>query len=244
MEPRVHVVVFATHSEGKYRELSHDAEKYGIELNVLGWNTMWVSFFRKLVEVHEFTQSVDPEDLVVVIDAFDTRIRGGYPEIIEQWTNLGKPDVVFSHDPSLFAYASRRIFGGPLNAGLYMGRAGPLAKVQELALHHEAKCKKDDQCAFNLVAKTHASIITDSGKRLFYNLSYSERSRDIDSLGSTAVFYGYPGTLTCTRLWRGVWEYTPFFIPEIAALVCVIVIGFYLRSRGGSATTLRGRRRK
>ena len=240
----MHVVVFATHSEGKYPELLKDAKNYNIHLRVLGWGTKWVSFFQKLVKVHEFTKTVDTEDLVVVIDAFDTRIRGGYSEIIEQWTNLGTPDVVFSEHPTLFPYATRKIFGGTLNAGLYMGRAGPLVNVQKQALKYDAQCKKDDQCAFNIVAKTDPSIITDSNKQLFYNLSYSERSKDIESLGSTAVFYGYPGTLTFTRIWRGVWEYAPFFIPEMVVLVSLIVVGLYLLSQAGSTTTVRDRKRK
>jgi hypothetical protein len=215
-----------------YGLLESDAQRHGIELTVLGWGTTWVSFFEKLRAVHEYTRAVDEDDLVVVIDAFDTRIRGGYAEIVEQWRRLGEPDVLFSRDPSLFPkYVLNRVFGGPLNAGMYMGRAGALAAVQQEAMRFEARCKKDDQCAFNAVAGDR-SIAVDWQRTLFYNLSYSERGQDLSHIARAAVFYGFPGNLTFTRVVRAAGEYLPFFLPEIAALVCLLVaIMLYRRHR-------------
>tara|TARA_B100000886_G_scaffold327650_1_gene275337 strand:+ start:2686 stop:3393 length:708 start_codon:yes stop_codon:yes gene_type:complete len=232
MPPRVHVVVFCTHRDGMYSLLESDARRYGIELVVLGWGTKWVSFFEKLRAVHEYTRGVHEDDLVVVIDAFDTRIRGGYAQIVEQWRGLGAPDVVFSKDPSLFPqYITNRVFGGSLNAGMYMGRAGPLAEIQQEAMRFEAQCKKDDQCAFNAVAQGQR-IAVDSQRTLFYNLRYSERGRDLSQIESKAVFYGFPGSITFTRVVRAAGEYLPFFLPEISALVCLLVaIMLYRRYR-------------
>ena len=242
MSPRVHVVAYCTHRDGMYSLLESDARRHGVELTVLGWGTKWVSFFAKLRAVHEFTRGLDEDDLVVVIDAFDTRIRGGYTEIVTQWNRLGSPDVVFSQDPSLFPkYVLDRVFGGPLNAGMYMGRAGALAAVQREAMQFEAQCKKDDQCAFNAVARGRV-IAVDSQRILFNNLRYSERGRELSQIKSDAVFYGFPGSITFARVVRAAGEYIPFFIPEVAALAFIVVaIVLYKRHCGGNQAK-RGKR--
>ena len=229
MDPEVHVVVYATHCDGMYEALRSDAQRYGIDLEVLGFGTKWISFFQKLRGVHGHIRTLAADDLVVVIDAFDTRIRGTKADIVAQWKALGSPDVVFSKDPSLFpAYVNRKIFGGPLNAGMYMGRAGALAAIQEKAMPFEAKCRKDDQCAFNAVAKTDV-IAMDTDQKLFYNLRYSERWKDLDTIESTAVFYGFPGTISFVRVFRATAEYLPFFVGEIITVVSALVfIALYM----------------
>ena len=229
MDPKVHVVVYATHSDGMYEALQSDAKKYGIDLEVISFGTKWISFFEKLRAVHKHISTVAADDLVVVIDAFDTRIRGTKDDIVAQWKALGSPDVVFSKDPSLFpAYVLRKVFGGPLNAGMYMGRAGALAAIQEKAMPFEAKCRHDDQCAFNAVAKTDV-IAMDTDRRLFYNLGYSERRKHLNTITSKAVFYGFPGTISFVRVFRATTEYLPFFVPEIITVVSALVfIALYM----------------
>lgn len=239
--PRVHVVAFATHSDGMYESMMEDANQHGMQIHVLGQGTKWESFFGKLRAVHQFTanrEQVGKDDLVVVIDAFDTRINGTVDDIRKGWADAGRPDILFSRDvglpiPTVISdYLQRRIFGGPLNAGMHMGIAGPLAALQEDALGFEAQCKKDDQCAFNALADAHAIAVDDSGL-VFKNVDHADRGRAVSELDADAVFYGYPGTLTVARVVRATGEYVPFFIPEIVATVALLAAAVYMWRRRG-----------
>ena len=243
--PRVHVVAFATHSEGMYESMMEDARLHGMHIEVLGLGTTWESFFGKLRAVLDFTSDrarVGQDDLVVVIDAFDTRINGNVDDIRAGWADAGRPDILFSRDVASLAglplptvlsdYLRGRVFGGPLNAGMYMGIAGPLAKLQGDALAFEAQCKKDDQCAFNALADPHAIAVDDS-ELVFKNVERVDRGRPASELAAPAVFYGYPATLTVARVMRATGEYAPFFIPEIVATVALLAAAVYMWRRRG-----------
>jgi len=178
-------------------------------------------------------KSYDPDDIVVVIDAFDTRINGDMKRISQIVSDCFKDkDIVFSRIPrhflpiSLFGseaignYMNYRIFGGVLNAGLYMGRAGALTHLYKDAFALKGKCHGDDQCAFNELTKKH-HIHIDSENKLFLNVEYSERNLNHRNFG--AIFCGYPGTISYKRIMRMPYEYAPFLWREIIAVVVIVV---------------------
>jgi hypothetical protein len=172
-------------------------------------------------------QALPPDVLVILIDGFDTRILQR-PEVAEERYLAKYPHrpVLFSKDcciglPLIAKYVQRRIFGDYdviANAGMYMGPAGKVAALMDLAMAFEASCKGDDQCAFN---KLRAHIEVDESCYIFRNLLYSEREHadDIDT-----VFLGYPMQPTVGRATRAVIEYTPFLWQEIICVVVVVLV--------------------
>lgn len=228
----IHILTYATHADGSYDKMMEDAKEQKLKISVLGWNEEWRGYFGKLEAVSSKVASYDADDIVIVIDAFDTRINGNMDRISQIVSNHFKDmDIVFSRahvhslpismigSQTIGNYLNRRIFGGVLNAGLYMGRAGALTKLYNDAFKLKDKCNGDDQCAFNKLKDKH-NIHIDSENKLFLNVEYNER--DLDHKGFDSVFCGYPATLTLKRIKRMTYEYAPFLWREILAVIVLI----------------------
>ena len=74
----IHIITFATHSSGKFQKLKEDLKKNNIELNVIGWGTKWECYLKKLQNTIENINKYDDEDILVVIDGFDTEISSNF----------------------------------------------------------------------------------------------------------------------------------------------------------------------
>ena len=223
------VLTYATHAGGTFGAMVRDAETHAIRLEVVGWGEAWRGYFGKLRRIRAELQSIDPDVPVIVLDAFDTRIVGGLEPVLAAWASYAEQaDVVFSVSPDVaFApkpvsdYIHQRIFQGTvLNAGMYMGRAGALARLIDRALPLEASCRGDDQRAFNLVYRD-SRVVFDHDRRIFYNVEHRDRQ---SPLPYAASFVSYPGTFTMDRLVRMPKEYWSWLLPEIGAAVFVVVL--------------------
>ena len=228
----VHILTYATHSEGMFESLKQDAMKNYIDLTIIGWKEKWTGFFGKLKAVQNHLELYENDDIVIVIDAFDTRIIGNIEQILTKLKNNFENDsVIFSKDGYLpfmpkfvSAYITNRIFGGDLNAGLYLGKVKYLRKLYDDTLKFEKICKKDDQCAFNKMIKTH-NIVIDEKRIIFDNVDQRNRNKSLVELKtkSDAIFFGFPGKITFDRLKRIPAEYAPFFKVELTLLFLLIL---------------------
>lgn len=238
MNTQLHVLTFVTHSEGTYDELLDDMDNNDVTLNKLGWGKKWINYIDKLENVKKKIREYSLNDVVIVIDAFDTRMTPGHNEreILNIYKEeFGGSGVVFSKDKILgppilpkemakhvAMYFNSRVFnGGDINAGMYIGRVEDLIPLLDAATEVTKECGGDDQCAFNKLRHLY-HIKTDDNFKLFENVEYENRENHID--GNKSVFLGYPGSLTYSRLYRGLWDYLPFFWREILILTILVFL--------------------
>ena len=228
----LHIVTFATHSEGTFDDLKKDMTNNKLDLQVIGWGEKWINYMQKLKSVRQHISKLDPKDVVIILDAFDTRMKAGCTA--EHILTIYNVDfdghgVVFSKQNSVmwapdFAskYIIHRIFGGMANAGMYIGRTEDMLPVLDDAIKMNNVCNGDDQCGFNKLMHKH-DIRIDEHYKLFKNLEYDERDQSINEQKANAIFYGFPGSLTFSRLSRYPREYFPFLWREIVLMILVIV---------------------
>ena len=239
--PNIHVLTYATHNGGTFDKMMKDAENCNMIITVLGWNEKWEGYFGKLLKLKSHIETYKPNDIVVVIDAFDTRINGKHDDIKSAYNKyFHGQGIVFSNAvkkvfpgaPEFISkYITNRVFGGVLNAGMYMGSATELLSLYKDALQYQHYCKSDDQCAFNKLLNklgTSHNIRRDEEFVLFHNIEYHERN--IHHTNFKAVFCGYPGTLEWYRLVRVPYEYVQFLWPEIlVSVICIVFLIHLIR---------------
>ena len=198
-----------------------------LDLHVIGWGEKWVNYMHKLKSVRNHVAKFDPKDVVIILDAFDTRMRAG--RTAEDILTIYNVDfdghgVVFSKQNSAMwapdfvsKYTIHRIFGGMANAGMYVGRAEDMLPILDAAIKLNNACKGDDQCGFNKLMHKH-DIRIDEHYKLFKNLEHYEREQNINERTANAIVYGFPGSLTFSRLSRYPREYFPLFFIKSANL--------------------------
>ena len=160
------IVTYATHAGGTFELLLADTQHYHLPMTVLGWGEPWTGFFGKLCALHAYASALKnasaADDILIVIDAFDTRVTGTMQTMEEIHAKyFGENDIVFSVCNKI-PFLSRRmsdrvlvkIFGGVLSAGMHMGRVRSLLTLYSEAFLHRQACRGDDQCAFNPVIMT------------------------------------------------------------------------------------------
>lgn len=222
----VHLLTYATHSDGMFDSFMDDANRYGIHIKVLGWGETWKGYFSKLNSIRKVIDVYPEDDAVVVMDGFDTRINGTMDRLLTIWETKYSSRVVFSMDilsgrlPYWWRkYFVWRVFGGIINAGMYMGKVGDLKSLLDKALKLEKQCMGDDQRAFNMLSK-HITI--DKDQLLFKNLNVEEFKTDFSH--HDAIFLQWPGLESKTRFLRSLKEYTPFFWVEIITVLTGVVV--------------------
>lgn len=230
-ETQLHVLTYATHCEGTYKDLVDDVGNNNLELTVIGWGEKWKGYMSKLRHMVEKLQHLPATDVVIVVDAFDVRMNKNYSkEYILNIYNaeFGGAGVVFSKDkksPGPFVprfvsdYVKYKIFGSAnnANAGMYIGRVMDLLPIMREAFEKTNVCGQDDQCAFNKLLGPYNARI-DNENKLFKNIDHCDRQSISEH---NVAFCGFPFQFTFSRLSRVPFEYFPFFVWEIITLLVV-----------------------
>lgn len=210
-----HVITYATKSFGLFEDLIHN--DFGIDVKVLGMGEEWIGYKGKLMAVRDYIKKLPADDIVIIIDGFDTKINGTLDEAIKRFKRLNK-NIVMSHEVSNFDWVVQRIFcscsdsGTTSNAGLYMGY---VRYVQQLLDDASRSDCQDDQRVFNTLCSKH-EIYVDTDKLIFHN--------NPPSNSSGAIFIGFPGTLIPSRILRMFKEYTQFFRIELLLVLIGLLI--------------------
>lgn len=243
------IVTFATHSEGTFSDLKKEITNNKLDLHVVGWGEKWINYMQKLKSVKEYISKLDPKDVVIILDAFDTRMKADCTaeHILTVYNvDFGGHGVVFSKNNKnwpfmpefMSSYMIQQVYGGWANAGMYIGRTEDMLPVLDDALKLNNVCKGDDQCGFNKLLHDH-DIRIDEHHKLFKNLEYDERDQNIDEQAVDTVFYGSPGALTLSRISRWPRELLPFIWREIVLMILVIVAIIVMLSKLVSAARLK-----
>ena len=65
----IQVITYATHSEGMFDSLINNSS--GVDVKVLGWGTKWNGFKDKTNATYNYIQTLDDNDIIIIIDGFD-----------------------------------------------------------------------------------------------------------------------------------------------------------------------------
>jgi len=219
------IVTYATHSEGSFEELTHN--KFGVEVTVLGMGERWQGFVHRVKKYREYLDTLEDNEIVVFVDGFDSHIIKPIDGLEDMFKSL-KCDILVSKNVTIQPhYIIHKMFGTckdntTANAGLLMGYAGYLKKLQDSIINGNTV---DDQKNLNDACSKFPNLKIDTDCIIFKNILPTEK---IENLYESNAFFGQtPGAFTFKRRIRAIKEYTPFFIPEIV-LFLLIVYFLYL----------------
>ena len=126
---RLRFITYATHAGGGFHKLMEDFASNALDIKVVGWGEPWKGYFGKLRALRQELVNYKPNDIVVVLDAFDTRMnKATENDILSAYKSYDK-NILFSRelDSGIYAvpksvsnYIRKRLFGGIINAGMYM----------------------------------------------------------------------------------------------------------------------------
>lgn len=193
------LVVYATHSEGYFELLKKQALDLGYDLVVIGWGTSWKGFFHRFRLYAEYLRDLDdPEELIVINDAFDVLVLRPPEDVRLFYERYGKPClwmVENEEDKNIWMRIGGYLFlpwtrwmtaRWNLNGGSFMGTVkGLIAVLEEFLTRYGDDNTLDDQMLVNkhcedsffrdLVALDHANEVfgycgSDEKRELNYQL--------------------------------------------------------------------------
>ena len=181
------VITYATHSERMFDELINS----GYPVKVLGWGVKWESFLTKIKGVLDYVKTKNPDDIIVCVDGFDTKINRSPSEAVEIFKNMNCGFLVSEESyksPILgefFKYHFRTCKNDvSANMGLWMGYVKYIIPILE---DIASKTCTDDQINFNIICKNYNYIKVDTDKLIFANKTFLKQD-------DTAIFHGFPGS--------------------------------------------------
>jgi hypothetical protein len=219
------IIIYATHDAGTYSQLVKNPD-----VVVLGFGTKWKGFIEKARVINTYLNTLDDNEIVVVLDGFDSVIKktSGLEEIFKSMDCK----VLYSHeDKSGFSkylplflekYIKSKIFGickggTTANAGMYMGYTGYLINVLSNLINGDSD---DDQRNLNNMCQKFPFLKIDTNHIIFENCeSYNQISN--------AYFCQVPGEVSVSRIKRALIEYPKFLIPEITLIIIIMVLVYY-----------------
>lgn len=219
------VVTYATHREGTLEKLVNN--DFNVHVEVLGMGKKWNGFDDKLLGVLEFCKTLDPDEVVVFVDGFDSIIHRS-PDDVEREFKKMKCGMLFSkvspYNNPLVNYCVLMMFGTcknhvTANSGLYMGYAKYMIDFITKTLKDTTS---DDQKNVNNTCGRVNYVCIDEKCKIFKNLNDGSVD-DKELLTSVeAPFVSFPGQMTYSRLKRFPREYYKFFILEIFTLISIL----------------------
>ncbi len=221
VQPVVHVIAVATCTMPELAYLLVSAQKVGITPELLGLGDARLSFYNreysvKLEHVKKYIDTglqqgfIKPNDLVVVVDAFDVIIHKDVRAILDGWKAVGSPPILFSAETKLMPgvqYLKQFNAANPdkryryLNSGTYMGVA---SQLQKLFITPQTQGKGDDQGMMQAAWAAHHSALgikLDVDNHVFY-IPIGDSWDDLMTKSPSAPIVHFAGPENRTKLKR------------------------------------------
>ncbi len=122
------VVTVATKSAGYFPYLLASCQRFNVQLDVLGWGTQWQGFNHRLHLMQEFLDTLDDDEVVLFIDAYDVVLIRDPAQMEIEYRQRGATKVAIAVEnmnalsDAVYNYLIfGRCTGKALNAGTYMG---------------------------------------------------------------------------------------------------------------------------
>jgi hypothetical protein len=223
----IRYVTYATHEHGLFKQLINN--KYGLEIEVLGWGEKWTGFMDKFKAVQRRIKDLPDDEIVCFLDGFDTLVNADPESVADIFkTKFKGAKIVVSNEMNtgpIRSYVIKNVFGRcvgeeTLNSGMYIGYVSELKKALKYALRKDTT---DDQRALNSVCHL-LDIAIDTREKLFHN-----SPKVLTETRSSAIFVSYPGGSASwedffPRALRAVSDYSKFFVVEIASVLMLIFL--------------------
>ena len=216
------IIIYATHSFGTYETL-----KAHPDVVVLGFGTKWGGFIEKAKIIHKYLDTLPNNEVVAVIDGFDSYIKKT-DNLKKEFDKMNSKVVVSLHHSSipkvLDNYITPKVFtqckdNHIANSGLIMGYVEYLKIVWYKIINGPTN---DDQGNLNLACKELPFLKIDAEQVIFQNCT------GINELNnSKAYLCQIPATPSFHRVTRSITEYSEYFIPEITIVSILVVYSIY-----------------
>jgi len=166
----LHIVTYVTHSE-RYFSLLKDYPG----LVILGYGSKWNGPIDKIRGVIKYCNTVNPDDIVLFVQGFDSVILSSVDEILTKYSEFDNNPLIFSKgvnpDTILYKYLldklySRNADGYSINTHMYIG---PAKKI--ISFWNEYIDGNIEKYANNIFRNNPDLVTVDIDYKLFYNYS-------------------------------------------------------------------------
>ena len=167
----VHIVTVANKSDGYYEILKESCIRNGCELTTLGFGEKWGGFVWRLELIQEYLKSINPDDIVIIIDGFDVVMTEHIDVFMYKYNKINKSIVIGISNLNPFtSYICKRVFKIVkynqkqyfICAGMYVGRADDLSTMYNLINQYLGfKNYNDDQVLLSKFLNSSNPIIID-----------------------------------------------------------------------------------
>jgi len=164
----VRLVTVATHSDGYFPWLIESCKRYNTQLEVLGWGEKWQGFTWRFGLMIDYLKSVDPDELICFIDAYDVILLRNLDEIVKYYHDvieMSNKKIIMSQeiiDPGYYLHYFNQIYFGKCKnsficAGTYMGIASDILKLL-LEAYKNQENDNDDQVILTQYCKDNPDV--------------------------------------------------------------------------------------
>lgn len=181
------LVTVATSSQGYFPVLKQSCQRFGIDLDILGWGSKWEGFAMKFKLMRDYLDGLaDPYELVCFIDAFDIIILNPLSQLESQYEKLcpqrDKILVAAEYPKPIVRWAATLYFGGNgkyiINSGSYVAPVWLLRQFFAEVCGPECDSRMDDQFLLIKFQKKHEDkVYVDIHQEVFYPEQYPIRLR-------------------------------------------------------------------
>lgn len=198
---KYYIITYATHRQGRFDELVNNP--FQKDVIVLGMGEKWNGFMDKPIAVLKHIQTLNENDIVIVLDGFDTIIKRDPGAAVNRFVQMNTPNVLVSKENYMFLgkYFQQRFFGVCkknnnliANAGMLMGYVKHLKQLYQrmITYHHEhPDLKGDDMRILNSIC--HYDLYTiDASETIFANVVGNIFAKADSSNVKTASFVSFP----------------------------------------------------
>ena len=172
------LIIVATHYNGYMKILKYTCKKNNIKFVLIKpYLNKKFQYIDKLYYVNEYIKNLDDNEIIIVMDAYDTFVCGDYNEIINKYKSSNKKFLVGSHNYCnryIMTLVFNIIFQNNLNdkelinSGMYISKVIYAKEVLNICLNLKTD---DDQIAIIQTYKKRPDLIQlDNDRLLFANL--------------------------------------------------------------------------
>jgi hypothetical protein len=215
------IIIYATHSFGTFETL-----KQHPDVVVLGYGTKWNGFIEKVKVIKEYINTLPKEEVVCIIDGFDSYILKT-DGLLDEFLKMDCKVLVSKDEELATKYFTRKVFttckeDRVANAGLLMGYVEYLTILYDKIIHGKSH---DDQRNLNIACKELPFLKVDNDHTIFQNCNTMNNINN-----STAYICQRPFTLSFSRLFSSISQYFSYFIIEFI-LMFSIILGYIYRNK-------------
>jgi hypothetical protein len=181
----VKLITVVTHSDGYLPWLEKSCKRFKIELIKLGYGQKWLGFSWRFKLIINYLKLIDPNELVIIIDAYDVILLRSLDDIEEYYNNIIKmtnKKIIMSEDKSIIKVREMiaKVYFDTckdvrINAGLYLGKASYILDILSKINYNN---EDDDQMLFTTYFNKNPEEIYIDSDNIFF-LSRAIETDDI-----------------------------------------------------------------